>query len=260
VLSLRAVPGDAVVRSALQTELTGLQARRPGRQPWVLDVGGGSGAWAVPLAAAGCHVTVVDVSPEALAVLRRRADQAGVSGSITALQGDVDALAEVADPGGADIVLGHGLLEVVDDPAGAVRGLAGAVAPGGILSVLVAGRHAAALARALAGRLSEALAVLSGPSGRWGEDDPLQRRMDAATLCALLEAEGLLRVELLQGDGVFEALVPASLRDGSPGTADTLAELEALAASDPALQQVATRLHAIAHRVPAPAAPTTAGG
>jgi SAM-dependent methyltransferase len=252
VLSLRAVPGDAVVRRSLQAELSGLQERRPDRQPWVLDVGGGSGAWAVPLASAGCRVTVVDVSPEALAVLRRRADEAGVSGSITALQGDVDALAEVADPGGADIVLGHGLLEVVDDPARAVHGLAAAVAPGGILSVLVAGRHAAALARALAGRLSEALAVLSGPSGRWGEDDPLQRRMDTPTLCGLLEAEGLLRVELLQGDGVFEALVPAALREGSPGVAETLAELEAVAAGDSALQQVATRLHAIARRLPAP--------
>ena len=40
----------------------------------VLDVGGGSGMFAVPLARLGHDVTVVDPSADALATLRRRAD------------------------------------------------------------------------------------------------------------------------------------------------------------------------------------------
>src|SRR3712207_7602612 len=45
----------------------------------VLDVGGGSGMFAVPLARLGHDVTVVDPSADALATLRRRADTAGRS-------------------------------------------------------------------------------------------------------------------------------------------------------------------------------------
>ena len=59
---------DAVQR-VLDAELTAARERRGGEPPRVLDVGGGSGVWAVPLAAAGCVVTVVEPTPNALATL-----------------------------------------------------------------------------------------------------------------------------------------------------------------------------------------------
>ncbi|HEY0816912.1 MAG TPA: class I SAM-dependent methyltransferase, partial [Pseudonocardia sp.] len=142
-------------------ELAAVRRRAPNRAPRVLDVGGGSGAWAVPLAKAGCAVSVVDPSPNALATLVRRARDAGVHELITPVSGDVDALADVAPLHHADLVLGHGLLEVVDDVASAVRAMTRAAAPGGAVSVLVAGRFAAVLARTLAERLAEARAVLA---------------------------------------------------------------------------------------------------
>lgn len=234
------------VYRALAAELD--RARSRGRAaPGVLDVGGGSGAWAVALAARGCLVTVVDSSPDALATLERRAREAGVHERVTPVQGDVDALAEVAPPDGADLVLGHGLLEVVDDPARAVAALAAATAPGGAVSVLVTGRHAAVLGRVVAGRLAEARALLTDPQGRCGPDDPLRRRLDAAGLRSLLEHAGLV-VGSLQGDGVLEGWVPGVVRDGGPAAAQALAELEALAAVEPALLDVAGRLHAVARR------------
>ena len=82
------------VRLALDTELAAVR-RRHAEPPRVLDVGGGSGVWAVPLAAAGCLVTVVDPSPNALATLQRRAVEAGVADHVTAVQGDSDALSEL---------------------------------------------------------------------------------------------------------------------------------------------------------------------
>lgn len=234
------------VHRALSVEVARAQAR--GRSvPRVLDVGGGSGAWAVALAGLGCAVTVVDNSPNALAALHRRAREAGVHEWVTPVQGDVDALAEVAPSGGADLVLGHGLLEVVDDVAHAVRAMASATGPGGAVSVLVAGRHAAVLSRTLAGRLTEARALLTDAHGCWGPDDPLRRRLDAAGLRALLDGAGL-GVELLQGDGVLEGWVPGVVRDGGPAATTALAELESLAASEPALLDVAGRLHALARR------------
>ncbi|MDQ1743527.1 MAG: hypothetical protein QOE23_1866, partial [Pseudonocardiales bacterium] len=62
--------------------------------PRVLDCGGGSGGLAVPLAAEGAVVTVVDVSIDALATLMRRAAEAGVSDRVTAVQGEAESLAE----------------------------------------------------------------------------------------------------------------------------------------------------------------------
>lgn len=226
------------------------------RAPRVLDVGGGSGAWAVPLAAIGCAVTVVDSSPDALASLARRASAAGVRDRVTPVQGDVDALADVVAAGGADLVLGHGLLEVVDEPVRAVAALTEATAPGGAVSVLVAARYAAVLGRALAGRIAEARSLLTDPDGRLGEDDALRRRLDVADLRELLEGpcppgpgSGRLSIEILQGDSVLDGWVPGSVHDGGPAATRAIAELEELAATAVPLREVAARLHALARRL-----------
>jgi S-adenosylmethionine-dependent methyltransferase len=242
------VAGGGPVLRVLAAEITSVRNRRPDRAPRVLDVGGGSGAWAVPLARLGCAVTVVDNSPNALAALQRRARDASVHEFVTPVQGDVDALAEVAPAGGADIVLGHGLLEVVDDAAAAVSALATATVEGGAVSVLVAGRYGAVLSRTLTGKLAEARAMLTDPDGRLGPDDALRRRLDAAALRALLEAGGVLQVEVLQGDGVLDGWIPGSVRDGGPAAAREVAELENLVATATPLLDVAARLHALARR------------
>jgi SAM-dependent methyltransferase len=235
-----------VVTRALRDELVGARGRRGGA-PRVLDVGGGSGTWAVPLAGEGCEVTVVDSSANALAVLRSRARDAGVADRVRAVQGDVDALADIADgDGGADLVLGHGLLEYVDDPAVAVRALAGATTPGGAVSVLVAGRWAAVLGRVVAGRVAEARRLVSDPAGRWGAGDPLLRRMDTDEVRALLERDAGLVVEQVRGHRVLADLVPEA-PDGGSGGAD-LAALEELAGDTPPLRDLASRIHVLARR------------
>lgn len=241
-------PTGGAVHRAIADELDVVRRRYPGRAPLVLDVGGGSGAWAVPLARAGCAVWVVDPSPNALATLHRRAREAGVHDLVTPVSGDVDSLAEVAASGSADLVLGHGLLEVVDDARAAVGALARAARPGGAVSVLVAGRWAAVLTRTLAGRLAEARTGLVDPDGRCGPDDALCRRLDAAGLRRVMEIDGELTVEVLQGDGVLEGWIPRGIRDRGPAAARALGELENLGAAQPALLDLATRLHAMARR------------
>ena len=73
---------------------------------------------AVPLAELGHRVTVVDTSADALAILHRRAADAGVAELVAPVQGEVERLPEAVGEAAYDLVLCHGLLEVVDDPDG----------------------------------------------------------------------------------------------------------------------------------------------
>ena len=77
--------------AAVQVSVQALAADRQqalGRPLRVLDLGGGTGGLAVPLAEQGHHVTVVDPSPDALASLSRRVADAGVADRVTAVQGE----------------------------------------------------------------------------------------------------------------------------------------------------------------------------
>lgn len=236
------------VRHSLDAELAAARRRRGGEPPRVLDVGGGSGVLAVPLAAAGCVVTVVEPNPNALATLSRRAGEAGVGDRITAVQADSDALGQVVAAGSADLVLAHGLLEVVDDPKKSVAAMVDTLAADGAVSVLVANRTAALLHRAIAGRLAEASRLADDPTGRLPTEQ-LLRRFDTAGLTRLLTDAGLV-VELLQGQGVLTDLVPGSVLQQDSGAEQALAELELRLAGTAPLRDIASRLHAVARRVP----------
>ena len=230
----------AAVWAVLRRELE----REAGRELTVLDVGGGTGGFAVPIAEAGHRVTVVDASPDALAALTRRAADAGVADRVSAVQGDGDALAGLVEPGGADLILCHAVLEVVDDPAGVVAAIATALRPGGAVSLLVAGRAAAVLGRAVNGHLDAAAALLGDDEGRAGARDTLRRRFDAETASALLSAAGLT-VEEIHGVRVLADLVPAAVVEADPRA---MLELELALSARPPFRDIASQLHLFARR------------
>jgi SAM-dependent methyltransferase len=227
----------AVVWSGLQPVLAG----EPGD---VLDIGGGTGGFAVRVGALGHRVTVVDPSPDALAALDRRAREHDVA--VTGRQGDLSSLLDVVAPASADVVLCHGVLEVVDDPGVALTNLVEVLRPGGVLSLLVAQRHAAVVARAMAGHFQQALAMLdphddvSAPTGRSGH------RYTRDELTALVADAGLV-VDAVHGVRVFTDLVPGSLLDLEPGASAALVELEQAVAARPEYLPLATQLHLLAH-------------
>ncbi|MER6912955.1 methyltransferase [Streptomyces sp. NPDC000594] len=213
----------------------------------ILDTGGGSGSFAVPVAQLGHRVTVVDPSPNALFALERRAAEAAVAERVRGVQGDVHGLFEVVERGGFDAVLCHGVLEYVDDPAEGLRNAVAALRPGGAVSLLAAGLGGAVLARALAGHFTEARQALTDPAGRWGGADPVPRRFTADQLTELAAGAGV-EVGAVHGVRVFADLVPGALVDTEPGALDALLRLEAAAAELPAFHSVAAQLHILGEK------------
>jgi S-adenosylmethionine-dependent methyltransferase len=213
--------------------------------PRVLDCGGGSGGLAVPLAAEGAVVTVVDVSIDALATLMRRATEAGVSDRVTAVQGEAESLAELVAADTFDLVLVHVVLEDVQNPGLVLRQVAGVLRPGGVLSLVTGNQVAVVLARALAGDLTGALSVLSGHD-RPDRPAPEVEVLDAEVLAALCAAAGL-QVQSVEGLGVFTDLVPGIELD-RPGALAALSELESAVAGQPPYRDIASRLHVRARR------------
>jgi S-adenosylmethionine-dependent methyltransferase len=209
----------------------------------VLDIGGGTGGFAVRVAELGHRVSVVDPSPDALASLARRARERGVE--VTGQQGDLSTLLDITGRDSADVVLCHGVLEVVDDPAAALATIREVLRPGGTLSLLVAQRHAAVVARAMAGHFQQALALLDPAGHRDGAHGRAGRRFTHDEATALLAGAGF-EVASVHGVRVFADLVPGSLLDLEPGAAGALVELEHAASERPEYLPLATQLHLLA--------------
>ena len=236
----------AVVWSVLRDALTTLVAARGIDALDVVDAGGGTGGFAVPLATLGHHVTLVDPSPDSLAALERRAAEAGIPGAVRAVQGDIGDLDNLLPAASADLVLCHSVLEVVDDPTAALAAVARILRPGGRVSVLAAGAPAAVVARALAGRFDEAAHALADPAGRLGDHDSVARRFTEPDLVAAMGAAGL-HVDAVHGVRVFSDLVPGALLD-DPAAGEALLRLEEAVADRPEFRPLATQLHVLAVR------------
>ncbi|GGD18635.1 class I SAM-dependent methyltransferase [Nocardioides daphniae] len=234
----RSAARSSVVWGALESVLDGAEGRQ------VLDIGGGTGGFAVRVAALGHRVTVVDPSPDALAALARRAEEGGVD--VAGLQGELSSLESLVEPDSVDVVLCHGVLEVVPDPEQALAALARVLRPGGTLSVVVAQRHAAVLARAMAGHFQQALELLDGDASR-GDGARPRHRFTADEISDLVAGAGFT-VGPLHAIRVFADLVPGSLVDLEPGAGGALVELEKAVADRPEYLPLAAQVHLLATR------------
>lgn len=233
----------ASIRTAVVWEAVAALLDGTGEQQ-VLDIGGGTGGFAVRVAELGHRVTVVDPSPDALAALDRRARESAVEDRITAQQGDLAGLDELVAVGSVDLVLCHEVLGLVDDPAGALATIGRALRPGGQLSLLVSQRHAAVLARAMAGHFAQARDLLDGSLDGTATGE---RRFTADELEELLTATGFT-VREVHGIRVFADLVPSTLLDLEPGAVAGLLDLERAVANRPEFRTTAAQLHALASR------------
>jgi ubiquinone/menaquinone biosynthesis C-methylase UbiE len=229
------------VASTRLAEVLGAQldALVPGEQrPLdVVDLGGGTGGFALDVARRGHHVTVVDPSPDALASLERRLADDHVEGTVAARQGDASDLVALMGAGSVDVVLCHRVLEVVDDPATVLSDAAAVLRPGGALSLLVAQKHALVVNHAVAGNLAAARQTWADP-----------RRLDFAAVTALVEAAGFAVLDA-DGIGAVAELVPEAAVEGPDAWADLLA-LETAVSRDAVFRALAPHVHVFARLPP----------
>ena len=111
-------------------------SRRPLDGRRAIDVGCGAGLLAEPLARLGAAVTAIDAAPENIAAAKLHAEGQGLAIDYRAC--GIEALAGER----FDLVTSMEVIEHVADPAAFVRGLAGALADGGLMVLSTPNRTA----------------------------------------------------------------------------------------------------------------------
>ncbi len=152
----------------------------------ILDVGGGDGMDAVPLAVGGHDVTILDQSSAWLTEAERRA--AAADTRIRTVVGDLD------DPpplGEFDMVLCHFVLHYRPADVDDVATLAGFLRSGGLVSVMLPNPAAGVLRQLIVGGPQAALAELDSDTSHTVTFDHAVRKIPAEDLEATLEGAGL---------------------------------------------------------------------
>lgn len=173
-------------RARLELVMDRLLPALPPPPAKVLDAGGGTGAFALPLARRGYVVTLLDRSGEWLDVARRGAADEGLR--VELIEGPAERAPDLAGDG-FDAVLAHTLLVYAEDPGRTLSALRETARSGAVLSLLEKNRASLALRPGLMGEYDEALRVLDDPisAGRLGIPN---RSRSMAELRALLVSTG----------------------------------------------------------------------
>ncbi|MBN1401805.1 MAG: methyltransferase domain-containing protein [Anaerolineae bacterium] len=210
----------------------------------ILDAGTGTGGYAWPLAQAGHHVTLLDLSPTMLAIAREQArrNASELLGNLAYCCGSVESIPAIFAGARFDAILAHTLLEYLDDPWGTLQALLDLLVSGGILSILVTNPHADALRWALVkGDLERAREALHDDVSQADLFGLPRRTLDSDLLLDRLSEAGILNI-VRYGVRIFADYCPIS-QLGDPDFMDALWRLEVQASSLPAYLGIARYHH-----------------
>jgi S-adenosylmethionine-dependent methyltransferase len=154
-------------RLRLELVLGRLRDRLPAAPARVLDAGGGTGAFALPLAKAGYDVTLLDPSEEWLGVAAAGARSAGVAVRTVVGRAE-EARGLVGDGGSFDAVLCHTVLIYAPEPTAVLSELRAVAREGALLSVLEKNFDALSFRPGRQGDSAEALRTLDDPVASGG--------------------------------------------------------------------------------------------
>ncbi|MCL1871399.1 MAG: methyltransferase domain-containing protein [Promicromonosporaceae bacterium] len=209
----------ARIRYAVVGEVLRRQCAALGGGLRVLDVGGGDGMDALPLALAGHDVTIVDPSEAWLTEARRRADAAGTR--LATVHAGLDDLPD----GEWDLVLCHFVLRYRSDDQRDVAALAERVRLGGRLSVMDVNPSGRVLRALLNGGPASALAELHAERAVVETFRTDARKVEPDAVRALAEAAGLRTVGLF-GNRIANDLIVDDDAKHDPAYLELLTRLE----------------------------------
>jgi SAM-dependent methyltransferase len=232
---------DVVRQELVSRQLTAELPHPPRR---ALDIGCGQGTQALRLARRGYHVTGLDPSAELLARFESdlAAQPAEVRARVRLDRGHAQDAAERYRASPFEIVLCHGVLMYFADPGPVLSAIAGVIAPGGVVSLLVRNGDALAMRPGLLGDWQACAESFS--SGTYRNRIGIDARADRlADLTARLAAAGL-GVSSWYGVRVFTDTAADDAR--VPGDVDELLACEEQAGRTDPYRRVAALLHVIA--------------
>jgi S-adenosylmethionine-dependent methyltransferase len=143
------------LRSHFRASVAGLRA---------LDLGGGTGALSVRLAALGFQVELVDSSEEMLTIAKRDAESEGMASRIAFRHGNADRIQDIFEAGAFDVIVCHNVLEYVNDPDAVARSVGRLLRENGVASFLVRNRAGEVLKAAAANDWARAKTAVAAPT------------------------------------------------------------------------------------------------
>lgn len=153
-----------ILRQVVRHTLVDRQLRKhlPPPPARIVDVGGGAGQQAIPLARDGYEVTILDPSPKMLSEAGRRldAEEYGVRSRVRLVEGLGERADEVLGGDIFDAALCHGVLMYLEEPRTMIGALATLARPDGVVYILAKNASALAVRPALEGRYRDALEAL----------------------------------------------------------------------------------------------------
>lgn len=204
----------------------------------VLDAGGGTGRWAIPLARMGYRVTLVDISAGMLEVARRKVEAEGLSDRVDIRRMDICDMKDLPDSY-FDLSMAQGdPLSYCADPDRATSELARVTRGGGYVIASVDSRIQA-IGAMVNQDWDRAEQILSTGAMEWQDEDPALRfpihAFTVGELRTLFERHGLRVVRVL-GKPIFFSRLPPEVQKRileDEAALSRLLELEMRYADDP---------------------------
>lgn len=215
----------------------------------IVDVGGGAGTQALPLARRGYPVTIIEPSPAMLARARQALEHepADVTARVQLIEARGEHALDVVDAQRFSGVLCHGVVPYLDDPSDLVATLCALARPGGIVSIVAKTAGTLAIRPAAEGRWDAALNAFDADHeinslGLYTRTDTLD------SLTALLQDHGV-RQEAWYGVRLFVDNWTAD-RHVEPDEFPKVLEVEYQAARRDPYRQLSRLFHLIGRKPP----------
>ena len=220
---------------------------RTTRSSTALDLGCGTGATAIRLAALGFHVTLLDFSEDMLELAKRAAREAEVTDRIALKCGDASQLMTLFPSRSFDVIVCHNVLEYLDDPASVVSAARDMLRDASaVLSILVRNQAGEVLKAAI--QSGDLAAAENNLTAEWGQESLYGGRVRLFTpdlLRSLLKAASLAMIAE-RGVRVVSDYLPSSISRAAEY--NRIFELERKLGSRPEFSAIARYTHYFAHR------------